>query len=236
MSYTRTVAAYALAVIAALVACGILFADCGAPRVVVRQSSYGYSHGYNYAPVIVSKPYVAPVVVKKVVVEEVPVVVRYTAVIPLVEYGSYSAVYAPPTPGPQNPALAPPQAQQSPNDMARVLQALEGIGKRLDALERGGKPPVVVPQQAPPQKPDEQPISALQVISAKCASCHSDKVAADKGAGLALIADGKLAEVSARQKNKVIGRSYAGTMPPKDSGIPALTDPEVGAVVDAYSK
>lgn len=222
--------------LALALAAGLALADCPS-RAVVRQP-----YCAPPAVVVVGKPYVAPAVVvkKAVVVEEVPVVVRFSAVIPLVDYGSYSAVYAPPPAVPAaqqgvpQASAAPQQAPQQ--DMAKVLQALDGIGKRLDALEKG-RAPAAAPQKAQPEQPQpEQQVTALAVVQAKCASCHSDKAAADKGGGLVLLADGALADLSARQRNKVLGRSYAGTMPPKDSGVAPLSDAEVGALVSAYAK
>lgn len=216
------------AALAACLAAGVLLADCAAPVRVAR-----------------------PVVVKKTVVVDdyvAPVVVRFQAVIPLVDYGSYSAVYVPPVASPvaPTPAATPPvtvpQTAPAASGMEAVMAELKKIGGRLDALEKknsGG--PVVVPQTAPPaaqQQPrqEEAGQAALKVVVAKCAACHGKDNAAEKGGSLVLIDGGALAQVSARAANKVVGRSYAGTMPPKDSGVPALTDTEVGQVVAWYAK
>lgn len=231
--------------------------DCPAPaRVTVVYPQPTYSPPV-YTPPVYSAPYYAPtVVVKKEVVAPV-VFTKFVPVVPvaLIELAilpTYSAQYVPPVqlqPGIPQPGIAQPApaqqapalAQQSGADMVKIMGMLEKINARLDRLEKGQQqqaPPVQPKQgeQGPP--PKEEQVSALSIMRVKCAACHEAKTAADKGGNLVLISEDKLAELSPRQANKVVGRSYAGTMPPKDNklSIAPLTDAEVSALVAQYAK
>lgn len=191
-------------------------------------------HAVHHAPVVVKKDVV-------VVKEVVPVVQRFVAVVPLVDFPSYSAVYTPAVPAPVVPvAPQPAQPVAQPDQMKAVLDALKAIDARLQKLEAGRsqvKPKDPFNPQAQRQDDRAAPPAALAVVQNKCAACHSAKDAGDKGAGLALLAeDGKLAALADKAARKVVGRSYAGTMPPKDSKVAALTDEEVAALVAHYTK
>lgn len=179
--------------------------------------------------------YHSPVVVKKevaVVKEVVPVIHKFVAVIPLVDLPTYSAVYAPPVvvpPVPVNPA--PVQQQQQP-DWKLVMDTLRDIGARLKRLEDGQAQPARPKDPFAPQ-PQKGPQGALGVVQQKCASCHSEASAPEKGGGFVMVGkDGALPKFSAAASAKVLKRSYNGTMPPKDAGIAPLTDAEVAALAD----
>ncbi len=198
--------------------------------------------------------YVAPrKVVKRVVVKKVvPVFTKYVAVFPVLEFPTYSAVYVQPPalvqdvrgrPGPR-PGPAPGPAPGLSPDTRAILDALRSLDARITKLEGGvvPKPPVAPPttpldpfnpgkqpQKAPPAK------NALGLITAKCAACHDAKVSAKKGGGFDLVKDGALVKLNDRGARRVIALSYAGKMPPKDSGIAALTDEEVGAIIEFAS-
>ncbi len=245
-----------LAIVPLFLLISIANADCVSGRRVV----YNHAPSYNYAPTVVHAPAVVHTPVVEVPVVKDVVFTKYVPVVPiaLVELAvlpTYSAQYVPPPPvqgiqGAQ-PGSAPPAPIQAPalqaTEMSKIMGALERINARLDRLEKGRpvtpevQAPLATPKMPPageatPQ-PKEEQTTALAVVTNKCAACHSDKTS-DKGGNLVLIADGQLAKIDARQANKVLGRSYAGTMPPKDNklSITPLSDSEVAALVAQYAK
>lgn len=219
------------------------------PTYSYRSYSYG-TPSYSYAA-----PYVAP---KKEYKAE-PYYLRFLAVIPLVDYPSYSAVYAPApatvaaqaAPAPQTPA---PAAAQPNGDLAKIMAALGTINKsvelidaRLNRLEGGGNGGNGAPaprqgQRAPEQPPGPQQ-TAQQIVAAKCVVCHDHKQAGDWGGGFTLVDEaGKIERISDKAVRKLIKHCMAATMPPKEAPkgftgkLPApLTDQEAGTLVSFYS-
>lgn len=190
-------------------------------------------------PRVVVSDYHAPVV-KKVIVEPVAVAVAVPA---------YFAAYIPPAVVPAAVPAAPaaPQPAAQPSELQAVADALRQINSRLDRLEKGAPAPATPPARPGPADPFapkdpakgevKAPPSGLNVLLAKCASCHESKVAADKGGSLTLLEGALLAaSLTERDKRRVMAASYAGRMPPKSSGVPALTDEEVGAVVQLFDR
>lgn len=177
---------------------------------------------YSYYP---SKTYVS----KKVVVE--PVYTKFVAVIPLVEFPTYSAVYVPPVA--QGPAVVPPAPPQQPaqpqanNDLKQVMEMLKSMDARLQRLEAQ---PLAQPQQ--PREGPKGPQGPVGVMQAKCASCHEAASAADKGGNFTLFVQGKLAPLQPVQQNKLMKRVAGGTMPPKDAT--QLTDQEISELVNYW--
>lgn len=146
-------------------------------------------------------------------------------------------------PAPAAEASAKPAMPAAPaGEMGQVLQALQQTNQslkdldgRLRKLEAAQDQPIPL-APAVPAKPKAQSAApaahpGLLVVQAKCASCHEAKVAAEKGGGLALTDGAAAAKLDDRAARKVLSLAYAGKMPPKSSGVPALTDPEVGALV-----
>lgn len=233
--------------------------SCGTPSRVIVGPRYVAPVYHAPAPVVVVKE--KPVVVVEKAVAVFP---RFVAVVPLADFPSYSAAYAPaPVAVPVPVPVVPLQQQQQSGEGKLILDELRRLGSRLDRLEQQGQgqgapvPPPPVPQIQPgPQQQQQAPkndaapalapqqgqpqqgqqLTALSVVQNKCAACHSTQTAKEKGAGLILTDGSTLATLPARQANRVIGRSYAGTMPPKDSGVPALSDSEVAALVSQYGR
>ena len=193
---------------------------------------------------VVTTSYVAPTVVKEIITPvAVPVLIP-----------AYGAVYTPPAPAPAAPA-APSVA---PQDLKAIADSLRAIDQRLRSLEaKPGVPPAApaappAPAATPaapaaqakpadPFNPGAAPQAAtspnaLAIVQGKCAVCHSAETAAAKGGGLSLIEGGTLAKLTDRQARKVMTTVYRGTMPPKSSGIPALTDEEVSVLVSILDK
>lgn len=187
---------------------------------------------------VVTAGYAAPVVVKEIITPvAVPVLIP-----------AYGAVYTPPAPAPAAPA-APSVA---PQDLKAIADSLRAIDQRLRSLE--AKPGVPPAAPAAPPAPAATPAApaaqakpadpfnpgaaphALAIVQGKCAVCHSAETAAAKGGGLSLIEGGALAKLTDRQARKVMTTVYRGTMPPKSSGIPALTDEEVSVLVSILDK
>lgn len=179
-----------------------------------------YSHAYPYA-------YSTPVkVVKKEVA--VPVAV-YPVFVP-----AYTASYVPPAATPA-PAAAAPAAQ---NDTRAILDALKAIDGRLRALEAPGLPPPAMRPAAPQEgyaprapAPAHAPGAgkAPAVFGAKCARCHTR--GGEKGGFVLVEPDGRASALDARQALATVRSVYSGRMPPRSSGVPALTDQEVGEVM-----
>jgi len=97
-------------------------------------------------------------------------------------------------------------------DAKRVVELLESIDRRLEALEQKGQKSAVV-------KPD-----LLTVAKGRCLSCHSPSSADDRGGGFILLSDDKgtaLKPLSAREKNRVREAVQSGTMPPNRKLDPA---------------
>jgi mono/diheme cytochrome c family protein len=208
---------------------------------------------YSYPAATYS--YAAPVsyqVVEKVKVvkQEVPVAVYvplYTAVYAPALYPAAPPAAAAPAMPPAAPA-APAMPEKAPcaDQTARLLSVLEGLDARLKRLEGNGGalPPLnqdrPVPPAHMPVKPDntlpapqaQAPLTAAHVFGTKCSQCHDAKVAKEKGRGFVLGGDGKLATLSDRQLRKVLTQIATNKMPPKDSGIPPLTEQEMAAVVN----
>jgi hypothetical protein len=176
--------------------------------------------------------------------------VNYTITVPpppAAPVQQYPQKYAPAMPSyapPQAPAYAPPQADCG---TPALLQLLQKIDARLQALERAPDPNGE-PEPAPPKKngkpappdpfnPPEEPQSrarpgrAPSSLTGGCARCHSDQTAQQKGAGFVLWSQGQVpADVDL---DLAIEKVQAGHMPPPDNeeGIPPLTERGRGTLV-----
>ena len=158
---------------------------------------------------------------------------------------TYTAAYTP------APAPAPAHASPAASDTRAILEAIKSLEARLANLEGkgGSRPstpspaPAPVPPMAPadPFNPAPAPAAAASkpaapgkapaVFATKCAQCHS-RGKEDAGGGLVLLeVDGSAAKLDARAALATARRSYNGTMPPKSSKIPPLTDEEVSEIM-----
>lgn len=169
-----------VAVLTTLALATVANAQCYETR---SRTYYSYSSG----------AYIAPKA--KVYTEYAPVYQKFLAVIPLVEYPTYSAVYAPPVPVTSapvqgvNPMPNPAAQTLQSNELKIALEAIKKIGedmrsvstaltefdKRLRRLEeRQPVQPLPPAKQAEPgPKPKEEPSAALKALNARaCAMCH----------------------------------------------------------------
>ena len=194
-----------------------------------------------------------PVVVAQAaaVVQPAAVVSHAAAVLPVavfqpiaVAVPTYTAAYTP------TPAPAPAHGSPGHPDAKALLEALRAIEARLQALEgksgsRPTSPAPASPAAPPPMPPANDPFNppaassrpaatagkAPAVFSTKCAQCHA-RGKEDAGGGLVLLeADGSAAKLDARAALATARRSYNGTMPPRSSKIPPLTDEEVSEIM-----
>lgn len=176
--------------------------------------------------VVVAAPAVVQAVVKKEVAVVTPVIAPIAVYAPI---AAYAAVYSPPPPA---PAATVPAASGQP-ELKTILDAIQSIDRRLQALEGGGA-------KTSPRGPDPFSPGPLQqtkagssapptVFGAKCASCHEAKVSGEKGGAFTLLEGAAPAKLTDRQIRKVMSVSYSGRMPPK--GHVPLTDEEVGQIV-----
>lgn len=197
-----------------------------------------------HAPVVVKKDVVVKEVVDKVVIKEIvpfytPVAVYapFAAVVP-----AYGGAYVPPPnylpmqPAPTATAPAPAAPQAS--EMRQVLEILQGFDARLRTLEGRGPPaPPAKKSDSLPLTPGAAPatapgaVSALQVMQAKCASCHEARNSAEKGGGFTMFEGNTLVRMTEAQLRKSATNAYSGKMPPKTSGI-SLTDEETGIIIN----
>jgi mono/diheme cytochrome c family protein len=132
--------------------------------------------------------------------------------------------------------MSAPQAQANNCHLVsqELLLTLKAMNAKLDALG-GGKAP---PAGEAPERPGAAKHSRLSVFAAKCAGCHlagQEK----KGGGLVLLANpATLAPLTPDQAAAVLIRTYGShpkPMPPRDSGVPPLTDEEYAAVIGSPS-
>lgn len=228
---------------------GALVLLAGPIQAQCSSSSYGYRsystyRSYSYAPTVYK--------------EVVPVITKYQAVIPLVEFPTYSAVYVPspvytPVPavsapvhsGLGTPGATPPgsttlpSAAPAPSDLARILQLLESMDARIKALE--GKKPAALPPPAPPEKTSTSAPAAtpklpvaMQVVATKCAACHVQGREKEGGDLVLINKDGSRPPLTQRQYKAYVKMVNNGKMPPQDNkyGIAKLTDAEAYALID----
>lgn len=157
---------------------------------------------------------------------------------------TYTAAY---TPAPA-PAHTSPAGQ---SDTKAILDAIKALDARLANLEGkgGSRPATPSPAPAPPPMAPADPFNpapapaaaskpaaaatgkAPAVFAAKCVQCHA-RGKEDAGGGLVLLeVDGSAVKLDARAALATARRSYNGTMPPKSSKIPPLTDEEVSEIM-----
>lgn len=98
--------------------------------------------------------------------------------------------------------------------------------------------PAAVPQASGQTEPrsaaraTSQPGAELsKLFQTRCAACHEAATSAEKGGGFTLMEGAELAKLDERQVRRLASVSYKGSMPPKSSGLPALTDAEVALVM-----
>lgn len=107
-------------------------------------------------------------------------------------------------------------------DVQQLLAEIKALRAEVQAIKAG--PAVEQKKEAAPA-----PLKHLEILQAKCQSCHDANVSKAKGGGFTMFEAGKLALLTDRQLRKVSTRTYAGDMPPK--GQPQLSDAEVGEVM-----
>lgn len=112
--------------------------------------------------------------------------------------------------------VAPQQLQQQSQTDAVAL----AIEKLALAVERigGGQPQTLQSQQMP---------SHVQVMTARCASCHDKGVAKSKGGDFTLLDGGKEVQLTGKQIVRVLAKTHDGTMPKTG---PKLNDAEKKAI------
>lgn len=204
--------------------------SCGVVTRAVVTTNYA-----TYTPPVVAV--VKNVVVKEVVATVVPVAV-YQPVALLVP--SYAASYVPAPP----PAPAPAVAAPGPSAESRaILDALNRLNSRMDALERGGGAPPPVRLAAPPPPPmppaalAAPPASGIRagavgtpaVFTNKCSQCHT-KGRLDPNTDFVLLDEaGVVVPLDLRAREAMRKRLYNGTMPPKNNklGIQPCNDEDV---------
>ena len=185
----------------------------------------------NHA-VVVKKEVALATVVPIAVYQAIPLYVPTYA-------ASYQPGYSPGYPVTPPTGVVPAPATMSNQDMKAIMDSLERINRRLDALESGK---VVPPPSAPkppidPFNPPKEKTSSIKsptVFMNKCASCHQRGKEKDGGDFVLLETDGRLATLTDKQILGVTKRAYSGTMPPKSSKIEALTDAEVGEIMEFF--
>lgn len=185
------------------------------------------------------------VVVKRSVVSVPVVKIAYLAlgfdVFPQYGAGYYapagSYYYQPYSYAPRSAPKAKENGNSDPvlTQLKLISERLENMDNRIRKLE--GNPPVTKSKPTPMEEPKETAkasISALGVLTNKCAACHESKVAATDGKGFVLFKGSELVKLDDSQSKKVMAKLWKGAMPPKDNKhkITSLTDEEVAAVVN----
>lgn len=186
---------------------------------------------------------------------------KFLAVVPLVQYPSYSAVYAPPVPGQIPGAADPARQQQTQGEMTQVLSGLKEVTTTLRDLdsrlrrleERSGVQPI--PQQLPPvqQAPKQSapkqnaPAPKQQgqntgvkhtfasVNAAFCAACHAKGNEAN-GGDFVLSDNGVIvkltdAQVGAMQRVLLKGKMPKLNAHAKNNGIERMLTAEEAQAV-----
>lgn len=229
---------YLILILACLTVCpGVALAQCGTTYRTRTYSSYS---------TYVAPTYVAPVAVKKVEVvkEIVPVFLKYAAIIPVVEFPTYGAYYAPPYPVPAPGQYAPQgqpgqpaapgqgaQANGQSAELRQILDLMRSFDERLRRLEEksGKAAPMTEPKKEEASLPDVRKINA-----SKCALCHQAGNEASGGKFILSDAQGQIARLNNEQLLSLSDHVYAGTMPKlnaraRQAGITALSDAEAAA-------
>lgn len=132
-----------------------------------------------------------------------------------------SATATPPTVVPYYGATFGTPGGFSAADAKRVVELLESIDRRLEALEQ---------RQAAGPAPLRKGPDLLAVAKASCAACHTPSKADAVGGGFILFASDKadaLKPLSARERGRITESVQSGTMPP--DGRKKLTPAEKSA-------
>jgi hypothetical protein len=170
-----------------------------------------------------------------------------------------AAVSPSPPPPPAAPAAAPSTCEKNNQAMLEIVKDLRreiddlkrqkaGVApadpnepQPLPAEPEPTKPnpgadtpgtPAPAPPPAPPEKTSALPATspALALATAKCARCHQ-RGRESEGANFVLLeGDGSFARLDARGLAALSRRLANRTMPPRSSGIPALTDAEAATL------
>lgn len=220
------------------------------PSYSYSTPSYSYVPSYAYSTP--HKTYAVPA--KKDY--DVPTYFRFLLAFPVVELPSYGAAYQEPAlpnqASPNNPFLkgangAPTQAQvQQDSAFQQVVlnkldlldKGLKDVGSRVEKLERSRGPvPLQNPQpkEQTPQKDD--PVAAsvevsrafAEVDAKSCAACHRRGNEKHGGNFVFSEADGKMARLTADQREEVQRQLVRGKMPrlnsprAKEANVQALT-------------
>lgn len=180
-----------------------------------------------------------PVVVQKsvVAVDTVFTPVAVFAAFP-VAVPTYTAAYSPAAVAPSQQASTGAVPASTPSEMALVLSELKKLNGRIDAIERrmgqpGGPPPMPRAEELPTKARSElsPEKKALALFGSKCAVCHNQGNET-KGGGFVLLSGGAITKLDSKQLVRLSSHVYKGTMPPRSSGVAALTDEEVGEVMN----
>lgn len=141
-----------------------------------------------------------------------------------------------------------PATSQGSAELREVLEVLRSFDVRLKRLEGGATPPTTpgASPTTPPAPPFTVPPAPLGPMSstapaaggaahpaliAKCAVCHNEATAGEKGGGLVFFRGGSLV-ASERWRIKMRNSVEGKRMPPDDSGV-TLTPEEKEAIVAA---
>ena len=93
-------------------------------------------------------------------------------------------------------------------EVGAIVEELRKLREEVSRIANGGKA--------------GEPVSFAALVTARCASCHQEKVAADQGGGFVLVEnDGAAAILSLAEKRRVVQLVEEGKMPPRSPLIPA---------------
>lgn len=112
--------------------------------------------------------------------------------------------------------------------VAELTAEVKALRKEMAGLKAAGQP---LAAKAPPAA-NAGP-SALSVIQARCAGCHGQDAAADKGGGLELLRGDVLGGGDAATAKQIVEAVRAGTMPPPRRGG-VLAAAEKAAILAQY--
>lgn len=232
----------ALALIASLALTGSLHAqNCGSYSRSYSYRSYSYPT-YSYVqPTYYETPYktYAPAKAYK---EEI-VVQKFLAVLPLALLPTYSAAYVPPPVEQQ--ALKAPSTAAAPDAFQKALldrldamdRNLADVSRRLERLERT-REPLKLPKKDEEPQPQQQTgtMTFAAANAASCAACHQRGNEAHGGGFVFTEADGKLAKLTAEQRENVEWQITKNRMPKlnskraKEMGVAPLTQQSADAI------
>lgn len=118
-------------------------------------------------------------------------------------------------------------------ELRRQLADLMAEVKALRSEVQSLRPPAA--NTPAPKKAANTGPSALSVVQARCAGCHGQDTAADKGGGLELVRGTVLGGGDAETARQIVAAVRAGTMPPPKKGG-TLSPAEKSAILAQYDR